>query len=388
MFQSRLSGLDKLKKKKKEELNNENQQPLFSTTSDEKKNEQSIDPSYKPAPQKPVGQPQVRAATVMDGRFNSEQEDTDTKNARTWFTPQGFNMPGQPRHENSVGKFGTYTPGRDWDTVLTEIGSAINSDPNAGYKKSGLKAGFSDDYLKTLAESQIDPLNEAYNEAVKSASGDFNRLGLAGSGFEIGGKYGDNPDSITSRYLKEVGDVHRDVALRGAEAAREDRFNIHQIDEDARRYWTDEDFRRQATNKDYLQTMMQTGMQADQQDEANRQWWGNMHNQQFVADDERAMDRWRDLVGLNQWNLGRFDEAAKFNIDNETRLKEINSNLKQEAIKNMMGLLGMQSDADWRAIQAGTLANEGGQTFAEDSQQRWTETYNWLRDSLGGLLDG
>jgi hypothetical protein len=295
-------------------------------------------------------------------------------------------MPGQPKQENSVGKFGTFTPGRDWDSVLNEIGSAINSDPEAGHKKSGLQAGYSDDYLKTLAESQIDPLNEAYNEAVKSASGDFNRLGLAGSGFEIGGKYGSTPDSITSRYLKEMGNVHRDVALRGAEAEREDRFNIHNIDEDSRRYWTEEDFRRESANKEWLQTMFDSGLRTDQQDEANRQWWSNMHNQQFAADDQRAMDRWRDQVGLNQWNLGRYDDASKFNIDNQMKSEEINANLKQASIDNMMKLLGMQSDADWRAIQMGTAASAAGKDQAEQSQARWDQTYNWLRDSIGGLF--
>jgi hypothetical protein len=307
-------------------------------------------------------------------------------NAPANFTPQTYNMPGQPQFNSSVGRFGTYTPGRDWDSVLNEIGSAINSDSEAGHKKSGLQAGYDDTYLKTLAESQIDPLNEAYQEAVKSASGDFNRLGLAGSGFEIGTKYGNTPDSITSRYLQEMGNVHRDVALRGAEAAREDRFNIHNIDEDSRRYWTDEDFRRQAENKQWLQTMLDSGLRSDQQDEANRQWWGNMHNQQFNADDQRMMDRWRDQVDLNQWNLGRYDDASRFNIENQMKTGEINANLKQEAVKNMMNLLGMQSDADWRAIQTGAAATAAGKNQAQTSKDRWDQTYSWLRDTLGGLF--
>jgi hypothetical protein len=174
--------------------------------------------------------------------------------------------------------------------------------------------------------------------------------------------------------------------LRGAEAEREDRFNIHNIDEDSRRYWTEEDFRRESANKEWLQTMFDSGLRTDQQDEANRQWWSNMHNQQFAADDQRAMDRWRDQVGLNQWNLGRYDDASKFNIDNQMKSEEINANLKQASIDNMMKLLGMQSDADWRAIQMGTAASAAGKDQAEQSQARWDQTYNWLRDSIGGLF--
>jgi hypothetical protein len=87
-----------------------------------------------------------------------------------------------------------------------------------------VQEGYDSGYLKNLADAGLDPLKEAYDVAMSKADADWNRKGMRASGFEFEDKFGSQDDSVTTRFLKEAANVSRDVGLKGAEAAREDRF--------------------------------------------------------------------------------------------------------------------------------------------------------------------
>lgn len=330
-----------------------------------------------------------------------------------------------PTYQKTAGTMGSYKPGDNWDANLAKIGKTVNKssiggyqnaqtapansplakqnqaytgaqnravvqNPSyAGFRQSNLQEGFDDQYLKDLAASQIDPLKEQYEEALRLAGADFNRLGLRGSGFEIGDKYGSQPGSITSRYMQEVGNVARDVALRGAEAEREDRYRQAEMnearrqnwagfdtnlaqqnfgnqqamfdaagklvdqDESARQYWSKDELDRDLATRDYQLKQMEAGMQADQQDEANRQWWSNFQQQQLSADDQAMMDRWKSLADLNKWNTERYDDAREFDAGNDLQWANFQQQQLSADDQAMMdrwkALAGLQQ---WDAEQA------------------------------------
>jgi hypothetical protein len=302
---------------------------------------------------------------------------------------QQVTMPGQPTYQKTAGTLGGYEEGRDWDKNLADIGKAVNKSQvggyqaptaapansslgqqnqtlknaaaaatiatpaNAGYQAGQLQEGYDETYLNKLAQSKIDPLNEAYQESLRLAGADFNRLGIRGSGFEVGEKFGGQPGSITSKYLTEVGNVARDVALAGAEAERADRFRQAESNEAARQNWSafdrdlaGQNFNNQATmldatgrivaqdqsnqqfwakdeldrelaTKDYQLKAVDTGMQADQADQANKQWWTNFSQSQLTADDQAMMDRWKGLSDLEKWDAERGDQARQFDAGKE-----------------------------------------------------------------------
>ena len=297
---------------------------------------------------------------------------------------QQANIAVAPEYQNTAGTLGSYTAGKNWDQNLAKIGQTVNKSSvgayqnpgaapagssldrqnqayvnaqgqatiqnpeNAGYQQSNLQEGFDADYLKKLSASQIDPLKEAYEESLRLAGADFNRLGLRGSGFEVGDKFGSQPGSITSRYLTEIGNVARDVALRGAEAEREDRYRQQEFneanrqnwstfdqnldqqnfanrqamldasgrmveqDESSKQFWARDELDRDLASRDYQLKAIDTSLQADQQDQANQQWWSNFQQQQLTADDQAAMDRWKSAADLGKWGAERSDQAREF----------------------------------------------------------------------------
>ena len=143
------------------------------------------------------------------------------------------------------------------------------------------------------------------------------------------------------------------MALAGAEAERADRFRQAESNEAARQNWSafdrdlaGQNFNNQATmldatgrivaqdqsnqqfwakdeldrelaTKDYQLKAVDTGMQADQADQANKQWWTNFSQSQLTADDQAMMDRWKGLSDLEKWDAERGDQARQFDAGKE-----------------------------------------------------------------------
>ena len=297
----------------------------------------------------------------------------------------GFGFQPHPGVANTTGKFGTYTPGRNWDSSLSQIGSMINKDPEAGHRPNDLQAGFDASYLQKLAASQIDPLKEAYQEAIRTAGADFNRMGMAGSGFEVGDKFGSQPGSLSTRFLQEAGNVSRDVALRGAEAEREDLFRKHALDEDSRQYWINFDVNRQQLNRDNLARMVDMGSRLDQQNEANQQWYSNLHENQFQNYQNNLRDQWRDVTGLSQWDVGRRDANEQFRVSNEMERFKVEQEARQQAMNNMMNLLAQQNQSAWQASLAHNANTPEAQARAQQDQANWDRLYGMINQALSGI---
>lgn len=337
----------------------------------------------------PQPQPTNQSQVTMPGQPTYQR--TAGAIQRTATKPvQQVTMPGQPTYQKTAASVAApYTPGRNWDQNLAKIGQTVNKAQNGGYQnaatapqnsalvrqnqafqgaqnsanvqapaqagfqQSNLQEGFDADYLQKLSAAQIDPLKQGYEEAIRLAGADFNRLGLRGSGFEVGEKFGGQPGSITSRYMEEMGNVARDVALRGAEAEREDRYRqadmneasrqnwsafdrdlsqqnfsnqaalldasgrMVEQDESSRQYWTKDELDRDLASRDYQLKAIETGMQADQQDQANQQWAANFQQGQLTADDAAMMDRWKTQAELLKWDAERGDRAREFDSAND-----------------------------------------------------------------------
>lgn len=117
----------------------------------------------------------------------------------------------------------------DYDTLHTDSKKAIDSSYATAqklneYKDRNVKEGYSAEDLAVMSQSGLDSLNNAYKRALNSAAADYNRLGLRGSGFELGNSYGNTTDSITGQYLSNVAKLQNEIDAKGLEAAREDRF--------------------------------------------------------------------------------------------------------------------------------------------------------------------
>ena len=111
------------------------------------------------------------------------------------------------------------------DTLETMAGSAdIEAAPDSGYQKRDLKQGYTVDDLNLMAQNGFNSLGDAYQNALNKAAANYNRLGLRGSGFELADEFGNQTDSITSNYLKNVQQLQNDIATKGLEAAREDEY--------------------------------------------------------------------------------------------------------------------------------------------------------------------
>jgi hypothetical protein len=307
-----------------------------------------------------------------------------------------------------------FAPITDRSAEIAKIGQAINLDPNSleqlseqkireGMERK-LQEGYTADYLKELTAAGVDPLKDAYDEALKQAGEDYNRMNMKASGFEFGKKFGQESDSITTNYLKNIADVARDVSLRGAEAAREDRFRNAslqdsmvdrgvslsgrqqdqqlQIEQLNRQYaaqgydlaqrqeliardlaqgklqaFTDQDVRNRAleegsldrlmqqdlTNKDLLGKSIQMGSQQDQSNEANRQWWAGMRDDQKRYDQQSEQSNWQNQLGLAQWLSGREDDLTKYNQGLDLELQKSNIGYQQDALNAILSFISGQN---------------------------------------------
>jgi len=208
-----------------------------------------------------------------------------------------------------------------------------------------VQEGFGSDYLQQLSAAGMDPLKEAYDLALKKSNADMNRAGLAGSGFEFEAGYGSQPESITSRFLKEAGNVARDVGLRGAEAQREDRFRNASLQDAAvgqgmglYSQQTDDQFRRLTTAgaQDLQRVNLLQGQ--DAQNEQSRQTWGNQALQRDLANMGFTSDAAR--LEYDKFKLG--EDARRGWTDQDVATQGQNIDFANQAAR--LGLEGFQVD--------------------------------------------
>jgi hypothetical protein len=176
-----------------------------------------------------------------------------------------------------------------------------------------LREGYGSDYLKELAASQIDPLKDAYQEAVRQSTADYNRRGLAGSGFESLAKYGAQDDSITSKFLDAAGNVSRDVALRGAEARREDQYRNVSLEDQAIQLANSIGAGMSADQFQRTNAGLNAQMNQDQFNESNRQFWDQNWLNRNQIDYGRGLDQKNlDQTAINlQMNQDQFNESNR-----------------------------------------------------------------------------
>lgn len=126
------------------------------------------------------------------------------------------------------------------DTLEQMAGSSdIEAAPDSGYKERDLKEGYTVDDLNLMAQNGFNTLGDAYQNALNKAAANYNRLGLRGSGFELADEFGNQTDSITSNYLKNVQQLQNDIATKGLEAEREDRYKNAEANDKNRYDWAD-----------------------------------------------------------------------------------------------------------------------------------------------------
>lgn len=126
------------------------------------------------------------------------------------------------------------------DTLEQMAGSSdIEAAPDSGYKERDLKEGYTVDDLNLMAQNGFNTLGDAYQNALNKAAANYNRLGLRGSGFELADEFGNQTDSITSNYLKNVQQLQNDIATKGLEAAREDLYKNAEANDKNRYDWAD-----------------------------------------------------------------------------------------------------------------------------------------------------
>lgn len=345
------------------------------------------------------------------------------QNAQGWTggntaeTPAQIVLPDSPDPQYITGMFGQYQPLTDRTAAINELGRALSPDATAAERANLIRTlqaalpedateaerlgmirsmsqpapeGYSADYLKDLAAQGIDPLKEAFGLALDKADADFNRRGLRGGSFLTSEKFGNQPGSVTRDYLTRASEVARDVGLRGAEAAREDRYrNKGLLQTGATMLGGEADraisralaqrsgnaqaatmlgqeaqtaLARENQNRQYEAQALQ-GLQAqDQNNEALRQWWANMLTGQKQFDIGQDQNLYNQQLALGQWLTNREDQLMRDNQNLSMDLQGQNIGYQQQGINNALAFVqGLQPAAAaanrnyWGGVQQGNL---------------------------------
>ena len=304
----------------------------------------------------PAGTPQPAPAYTPPAGWSGQGEigytnpaiPSQAQQPATEYQPGSMNIPDVPVSAPTAGTGYQYQGNDQFNDQVAQMMAPVSENSYAGYQgKAALPAeGYDASYLKDLAAQGIDPLKQAYDVALQKAGADYNRMGLHSSGFELGNKYSSNPDSITTGFLREAGNVARDVGLKGAEAARADRFTNAQNDEAAREYWDKAGIGVQLTNKDLLQKGVQTASTLDQQNEANKQWAANFGQTQQEYDNTQKNAAWDKGLGVTEWLANRDDATQKYNIENANKNDTANMvDIPQQGIANLENFISGQNSA-------------------------------------------
>ncbi len=248
--------------------------------------------------------------------------------------------------------------GSDADKTLGQMTDAANvqASPDSGYRERDEKKGYSVDDLNLMAQNGYNSLNDAYQNALDKAAANYNRLGLRGSGFELADEFGNQTDSITSNYLKNVQQLQNDIATKGLEAEREDRKWETDANEANRQFWSQ--FGNNLGNQNFSNLAQLAGLQMDfsKMDEGNRSNWVNY----FTNLAQQNYSNKGQLAGLQQ-NFGDHQNANELDWNKLiTNIKQNNITNLEDAIKLYQGALGQShgQQMDYGNLNGGLAAKD------------------------------
>lgn len=313
---------------------------------------------YTPGSTSPTGQSQVSRPAPGTGSTaigplgtTGQQALPGGTTARNFtITPGMVNLPEVPTIAPTFGTLGQHAGVTQEGRQIRNLALDAILNP--------LQEGYDATYLNNLAEGQTKPLTEAYKEAIAASDADFNRRGLRASTMPVGKAFGSQPNSITRNFLNAVGDVERDVNLRGLEAARDDRARNAQM---------------RLQNEQFLNNLLQ-------QDEANRQWWSGFGQNQQEFDVNNAIKNWQLQTGLGQYLVGREDAANQANQTLDLSLQKDNIGLQQDALNNINAFITGQQPTASRASSNYANAVQMAQANQAKADQNQQDVVNWLTD--------
>ena len=248
--------------------------------------------------------------------------------------------------------------GSNTDKTLEQMAEAANvqTSPDAGYRERNIQEGYTSEDLNKMAENGVGQLKDAYNTALNKAAANYNRLGLRGSGFEMADEFGNQSDSITSNYLKNVQQLQNDIDTKGLEAAREDRYKNADANEVNRQFWSQFGNNVGQQNFGNLATLAKLQQGLSDSDESSRQFWSNY-------DTNLSQQNWNNLGQL----AGIQEGFAKDQNANEldwgklrTSVGQSNIGNIQDAVKLYEGALGQShgQQIDWGNLNGGLAAKD------------------------------
>jgi len=278
-------------------------------------------------------------------------------------------------------QYGTYQE-QNYKPQISEITGYQNKLSQSAAEKAAegldrqFREGYDSSYLKDLAASQIDPLKELYQEAIRQSTADFNRRGLSGSGFESLEKYGSDDNSLTTRFLKEAANVQRDVALRGAEAAREDQYRNAQMQNEAIGLANNLGQSLSAEQLNRTQTGLNALMQQNATNESNRQYWdANQLNKNQAALGATMQQDTFNESNRQYWNADQFNRTGA-QLDASMQQNDINESNRQywneDQLKRNEVDYGRAMDQKG-LLKTGLTALMQQDSTNEANRQRWSD---------------
>lgn len=287
-------------------------------------------------------------------------------------------------------QFGSYQE-QSYQPQISEITGYQNdlSQSAAAKAADGLdrefREGYDSSYLKDLAASQIDPLKELYQEAIRQSTADFNRRGLSGSGFESLEKYGSDDNSLTTRFMKEAANVQRDVALRGAEAAREDQYRNAQMQNEAIGLANNLGQSLSAEQLNRTQTGLNALMQQNAANESNRQYWdANQLNRNQAALGAAMQQDATNESNRQYWNADQLNRTGA-QLDARMQQDVTNESNRQYWNADQLNRTGAQLDA---SMQQNAVNEANRQYWNEDQLKRNEVDYGRAMDQKDLLKTG
>lgn len=232
--------------------------------------------------------------------------------------------------------------------TLNNLSNTLKTQP----QQRNIQEGYTTADLNQMAQNGFNTLNEGYMNALSKAAANYNRLGLRGSGFELADEFGNQSDSITSNYMKNLQQLQNDIASKGLEAAREDRYrnadandakyqnwiqnqgNLAQLQQgyadnqnknelDWLKNMEDVAFKNNeqeldwqknrqnvdATNKDYMLKAIDTQRGLANQSDDQQRAWASINGNLAANDDKTLMDRWE-----KSFDVDKTDQANQYEI--------------------------------------------------------------------------
>ena len=231
--------------------------------------------------------------------------------------------------------------------TLNNMSNTLKTQP----QQRNIQEGYTVSDLNKMAENGFNTLNEGYQNALNKAAANYNRLGLRGSGFEIADEFGNQSDSITSNYLKNVQQLQNDIATKGLEAAREDRYRNADANDSNYQNWIQ--------NQGNLTQLQQN--YADNQNKNELSWLQNLQDVGFKNNEQ-------DL----EWQKNR------------QSVDTANKDYMLKAIDTQRGLAGQSDDQQrsWATINGNLAANDD-----KTIMDRWDKAYDMDKTNIANQYE-